>query len=304
MKNIYKYLSLVLFFTGFVPTNSKAEDYSKMSAAELNAAFVSAVKKHNPEKMEELIAVGADVTTPISYTWTAGDCDWSIETSALTYAVRNNCSQMIKVLLKVKSKLNESLNEALAEAITEGYCEVVKELINGGAAIENLNKDKDTPLILAVKHARPMGEFSPQAQRRAASRWKQRREIIQLLLKAGADVNHVNAYGRTALMEAVIQHDLNTVLDLLKIPAMTAGSFFGFGTKAINYADQDGNTALIHAVKNIRTMYIAGDMQEYHTCKNSQSIAETLFKTPGVDLHYANNKGETAITLFQKLNKQ
>ncbi len=283
---------------------SNTVDYSKMSAAELDTAFILAVQGHHSETMQELIQAGANVNTPVPYTHTSGDCDWNIESTALMYAIRHDCPNMIKALLKVKNKLNETLNEALNKAIKEGYSDVVKELIEGGADInyKDINNSEDTPLILAIKCARPTAEFSPQAQRRSESRWDQRREIIQALLKAGANVNSVNKYGRTALMEAVIQHDLNTVLDLLKVSGIRTGSFFGFGTKPKNYADKDGDTALILAVKHVRYRHI--DNQEYNICINSQRIIEELLKSPGTDPHHVNNNGETAISLLKKLNKQ
>ena len=300
MKKSNKYFCLLLLLVAFVQINGKlsAEDYSKMSIAELNAAFVLAVQEHHPEKMQELIQAGANINTPIPYTWSSGDCDWNIESTALMYAVRHNCPNMVKVVLKAEKKLNEALDLA----IKEGHSDVVEELIKGGADINYANENKDTPLIIAVQNARATAEFSPQAHAKAMSRWSQRRKIIQTLLKAGANVSHVNKYGRTALMEAVINHDLNSVQNLLQIPQMTTGSYFGFATKPINYADQDGNTALILAIQRVRSTYI--NNQEYNICVNSQNIIKTLLETPGIDPHHVNKNDETAITLLEKLNDQ
>ncbi len=301
MKNLNKYFCLLLLLVGFVQIDGKeenlsVEDYSKMSITELDTAFVLAVKEGRLENLEKLLQAGANVNTPIPYTWTSLDCDWRIESSALMFAVRHNHLNMVRALLKGET----NLNEALDEAIKEGYSEVVEELIKGGADINYKNEDNNTPLILAVKLARATSEFSPQAQERYTSRWSQRRNIIQTLLTAGANVSHVNKYGRTALMEAVIQHDLNTVQKLLEIPEMTSGSFFGFGTKPINYADQDGNTALILAIKYVRSSYI--NNQEYNVCRNSQNIINVFLETPGIDPDHVNKNDETAITLFEKLN--
>ncbi len=253
---------------------------SEQQKTELNAAFVLAVQERSLERMEELIQAGANVKTPIPYTWTEGDCDWQIESTALIYAVRHGCRNMVKVLLKV----DEQLSEALNEAIERGYSSVVEELINGGADVNYVNDRKETPLIKAVSSCRS----GPQ--------------IIQALLKAGANVSHVNKYGKTALMVAVERHDFNTVKSLLEIPEMHMGGFFGFGTKPINYADEDGNTAIILAIKNVQYSYF--DNHGYNTCKNSQSIIEALIETPGIDLHHVNENGETAITLLDKLGKK
>lgn len=269
-----------------------------MSTAELDAAFISAVQEHRLEKMKELIQAGANVNTPIPYTWTSGDCDWEIESTALVYALRHNCPNIVKELLKAEKKLNEALDIA----IKEGYSDVVEELIEGGVDINYVNENKDTPLILAIQHARATAEFSSQAQARATSRWYERRKIIQMLLKEGANVSHINKYDRTALMEAVIKHDLNTVQNLLQAPEMTTGSYFGFGTKPINYSDKDGNTALILAIQNVRYRHI--NNREYNICINSQNIIKVLLETPGIDPHHVNNRGESAITLLQELNSK
>ena len=300
MKKLNKYFCLLLLLVGFVQIDGKeenlaVEDYSKMSITELDAAFILAVQGHRSEKMQELIQAGANVNTPIPYTWTFGDCDWGIESTALIYAIRYDCPDMVKVLLKVE----KNLNEALDVAIEEGYPDIVKELIKGRADINYVNKNKDTPLIIAIRHARATAEFASQAQDQFISRWRPRRKIIQILLKAGANVNHVNKYGRTALMEAVIEHDLNTVQNLLQAPEITTGSFFGFATKPINYADKDGNTALILAIQKVRCSYT--DNQEYKICINSQNIIKALLETPGIDAHLVNKNGETAIILLEKI---
>lgn len=290
---------LVLVMLGFAQVSSAAEDYSKMSTNELNEAFIIAVKKSSSDEVQKLIRAGVNVDTQIPYIWTDGDCDWEIKSTALIYAVRHNCPNMVKVLLKVEKK---KLNEALDVAIKEGYSDVVEELIKGGADINHVNENKDTPLIIAVRYARATAEFSLQAQARATSRWYERRKIIQMLLKAGANVRHVNKYGRTALMEAVIEHDLNTVQSLLQVPEMITGSYFGFATKPVNYADKDGNTALILAIQRVRYSYI--DNQEYKICINSQNIINALLETPGIDVHHVNKNGDTAIELLGKLTKQ
>ena len=103
-------------------------------------------------------------------------------------------------------------------------------------------------------------------------------------------------------MVAVIEHDLNTVQNLLQVPEITTGSWFGFGTKPINYADQDGNTALILAIQSIRCSYI--NNQEYNICINSQEILEKLLQTPGINPHHVNKQGDTAIKLLKKIDEK
>ncbi len=279
MKKLYTcFFLLIVFFQ--INANEENVTAADCSEIPIDTAFVLAVKQRRVDALQELISEGANVHTPIPYTWTEGDCDWQIESTALVYAIRHNCPAMVKVLLTV----DKNLSEALGLAIEVGYSDVVEELIRGGADIESVNETQDTPLIRAIKNARATAEFSSQAQDRATSRFSHRRKIIQTLLQAGANVTHVNKYGRTALMEAVVAHDLHTVQNLLQIPAMNTGSFFGFGTKPINYADLDGNTALVLAIQNVRCSYI--NDQEYNICVNSQNIIKELLETPGIDVHY------------------
>lgn len=289
-----------MLLLGFTQVSGAVENYLKMSQDELNKALIVAVKQGSCDEVQKLIQVGADIDTPISYTYTSGDCDWNIESTALVYAVRQNCPHMVKVLIEVDKK---ALNNVLREAIEEGYSDVVKELIKGGADSNCVYNDTDTPLMVAVKHARATAKFSSQANERYSSRCYERQEIIQTLLQSGANVTYVNKNGRTVLMEAVIKHDLTTVQSLLQIPAMTTGSYFGFGTKPINYADEKGNTALILAMKYVRYTYIVGDSYEYNICLSSQNIINALLQTPGIDCYHVNENGDTAIALFEKIDK-
>lgn len=286
MRKTLKYFSLLLL-VGFAQIEATEGDL-KASKTELDAAFISAVEHRQFDRLEELIKAGADVHTPISYTVTEGDCDWTVETTALMYAIKKNNPKMVKLLLSGENKLTEALDVA----IREGYLGVVEELIAGGADIHFVNERGDTPLMIAVKSARPAAEFSPQAQEKYRSRWSQRRQIIQTLLMSGADVSHANISGRTALMEAIRHHDFHTVQSLLQTPKIDPASL-------INAADKDGNTALIHAIQNVQTSYI--NDQEYHICMNSQNILKTLSETPGIDLFHVNNQGESAFSLLEKL---
>lgn len=110
----------------------------------------------------------------------------------------------------------------------------------------------------------------------------------------------VNKKGRTPLMEAVVKHDLSTVKHLL---AETEGASvsLGLGSLAINYADKEGNTALILALQHVRSSYI--NNQEYNICINSQKIVEVILSVPGIDLYYANKAGKSAVTLIEDISK-
>ena len=69
----------------------------------------------------------------------------------------------------------------------------------------------------------------------------------------------------------------------------------------INYANNNGDTALIVAAKYIQTTYIAGRNDQYNNCLNSQKILEILLKTPGINLYHVNKDGDTAAKLIEKI---
>lgn len=291
MKKFFFLLTLISF------TSIHTQDYVTMFQTELNQRFVDAVKQNAAEQVEKLLTIGADMNTPISYTITEGDCDWDTQSTALIYATEHNYSETVKVLTKHK----KDLNIALRIAISKGYEATTSTLIEAGVNINFIDEDGNTPLIFAIQDARPNAEFSSQAQSRYRSRWQQRQNIIQLLLQAGADITHTNKKGRTALMEAVINQDLHTVQSLLQHPDISKIKFFSF-TRFINYADNDGNTALMHAINKVQYLYT--NNQEYNICINTQKIMEVLLNHPDIDLYLTNNNGESAIDLFEEFERR
>lgn len=324
-----------------------------MSAKELDNALVHATERRDAATVEKLIQAGANVNTTIRCWETHGDCDWDYYETPFMYAAGRGDLDTVKVLLKFKGKLNETVDQAFDAAVRGTSCEVVEELLKAGANVHQLDQWGRTPLMLAVERANPKvvetllkaganpnhvnkdgetpllvaakwtkGRETTEALLKKGARLdcvdkngntpliiatrNKRREVVEALLKAGADAYHANKQGRTALMEAVLEHDVDTVLNLLKVPGMNSGSFFGFfGEKPIDHADEDGNTALIHAVKNIEQKFTYFDNRGYQAglklCKDTQAIAEALLKTPGIDHHHVNKKGESAVALLNKL---
>ena len=389
-------LSIILIFSATITESTFAEKPNSekevsvtntIAKPELDEAFISAVKNHNLEEMQELIEAGADVNAPIYHSWDMGDWDWSGKCSPLLFAIKFKKPEMAKILLQVKNKLNTTLNQALDDAIRYGSSAIVEELIKEGADLNYINENEDTLLILAVEYVHPLQQYGRRGPRKSTrkvlqillnepkvvatinhvnkdgrtalmeaanrhdlatvqdllkfpkvstgsffgfgenpinyadkdgntalilaardSRYvrEKSRKIIQILLKAGANIAHVNKYDRTALMEAVEQENLDMVQELLKFSEITTGSFFGTGKKPINFADKNGNTALILAVKLVRTSFVYGNNREYkegyNACVSTQKIVDALLKTPGIDPYHANKKGETAIALLEKLN--
>jgi ankyrin repeat protein len=305
---------LVLIMFGFAQVSSRAEDYSKMSANELNEALIKAVKKGSSEEVQKLVQAGANVNQEIHYILTQGDCDWDATCTILEYAARNGYVAIVKELRK-KAK-NDDIDKALILAASEGHTEVVKELVQAKVTVDTLNRallaaagechvNIIKELIKAgaqVNHPDERGDtalikviqYPFYTETYYKHRYKKHRaEAIQALLKAKANVNHANKIGNTALILAIGNHDIDAVQIFLQTPGIK-----------INHANSDGNTALIRAIQCIQYSYIDGNKEEYNACVDSQSILEILLQTPGINLHHVNKNGDTAITLCQKKEEE
>lgn len=281
-----KYLFLLL--VGFAHINY-SQDYSNMSQDELNEAFENAVYANQAERVQKLLDAGADIHTEVHYLHTegVGGCDRYTEDEALFYAIYENHYAVTEVLLQNKRKLNnlyETLIRAMEKAIYYGQATIAGQLIAAGLDINAQDKYGRTFLLRAINGYRT-------------------KAIVNLLLEAGANVCTPDKNGTTALMSAVSKHDIETVEALLSRPEMHRGRYFVFGAKPINYVNEDGNTALIIAIKSIRDSYIAGNTQEYNACMNSQKIVQILWETPGIDHHHTNNHDQTAVQLLEEWQK-
>jgi len=95
----------------------------------------------------------------------------------------------------------------LAEACSSGNLRAVELLLSWGARVDTCDKEGDTPLFAVFD--RPLHE-NIQA-------------IIALLLKAGANINHKNQYGFTALHCALLCRDVSIVSYVLEQGAAPVG---------------------------------------------------------------------------------
>jgi uncharacterized protein YecT (DUF1311 family) len=102
----------------------------------------------------------------------------------------------------VDTSKEATLRRFIGLAIVNNYpIEVIKKLLSDGAELNQKRKGfsylNDSPLMLAAPYP----------------------EIISLLLNAGADVNEQNSFGKTALMYAIQERNINSVSLLLEAKA-------------------------------------------------------------------------------------
>lgn len=321
---------LVLVILCFAQINSTIVDYATMSQQELNTAFKEAVRNGSLEEVQKLVQAGADIRQKVTYTVSHyDDYDREVTCTYLEYAAKHNLVDVVKVLMQLSFEQDE-INTALIVAAQEGNAGVVKELIKAKPSVDAINRavivaakkfpgitaHKATgrlhwdalkgywPVIKELIEAGAHGDYVDDFGRTALiiiascslyseAQKKHRAEIIQALLKAKANVNHVDKNGETALIKAIQKHSSDAVEILLQVPGIN-----------LNYVDNNGNTALIIAVQSIQTSYIAGREDQLNACKNSQYVAkvvlEAVVKTPGNNLHHVNKNGDTAVGLIKK----
>ncbi len=285
------------------------------------AALIGASRAGHVDVVRELIKAGAHVNHA------------DREDRALSVASRAGHVDVVRELIKAGANVNHERavlgSTALITAADSGHVDVVRELIKAGANVNHADMEY-TVLITASRRGyadvvRELIKAGANVNHAASREYRHHMgntalieaadrgyvDVVREIIKAGAHVNLTNKNGDTALMCAIKNHDFDAVQSLLQSPEFHTGIwqlikdlFSDSGTKPINYADKDGNTALILAVKNIQYRYMEGNSREYKTCVNSQRIAEELFKFPGIDHHHVNKNGGTAMTLLEKLEEK
>jgi len=156
-----------------------------------------------------------------------------------------------------------NLNEELNDAITGGRTEKIKNLIRKGADVNAKNKrNKQTPLILAARQDKHLD--------------KQMVSVILKLLAYEADPTAKDMWEMTALMWAVRNGLINVTIKLLQDRKVKLN---------INIQDKEGNTALIHAVRD------SGKVSPYDLVK-----MVTILLLNGADPTITNQLEQTALS--------
>lgn len=197
--------------------------------------------------------------------------------NALMYACQYHHESIVKLLLQqpgisVNTQTKKG-DTALILAAFLGYSDIVKMLLTvSGININAQNKDGITALMNALSH----------------------KEVLKLLLDAGADPNLKNKDGDTFmdLADEEIKPALQAMINEAQMKLLSdkidwfAAALSGdinkikklVGKVDINLQDKDGYTALMIAV-----------------WKNHENIVKLLLSTPGINVNITNNEGKTAL---------
>lgn len=173
-------------------------------------------------------------------------------------------------------------SQPLKNAIARGDIEAVKKAIIQGADINAIDSRSGyTMLTLASRYGCHMDEL----RKNPVLRLQRIREMLQVLIDSGADINAKDSFGYTTVFQVThtpyfrLPASMATIEEQKKLLAMLLAKGADFNVKD----KSGGNTALHNAIK----ISIQSDNLE---------IVEFLIKS-GTDVNAANKKGETPLKL-------
>lgn len=206
--------------------SDKEENISDTTSNITNEKNISDKKQTETKVEKEQNAVDITQIPPVSIEKTAKDYKKQIKNAGLKFnkeefikqAEMNN-TQMIEAFLKAGMKpdvTNESGTTPLIWASFNGNSEIVKMLIESGANVNAVNRDGFTPLHAAVESENvaivryllknganlKTATYSDKTTPLHTACFKGNKEIAQILVVAGADVNAKNIHGATPVVTA------------------------------------------------------------------------------------------------------
>jgi ankyrin repeat protein len=264
------------------PTSSIAPSTKQMMErvrqAKKNRALFEAVKKGDTEQVKLLLAEGADI-----------DAKWvdvntkeeekkagahEANNTPLCYAVISNNMDLVKFLVEAGADVNAGSWPPLGQAVDKNNTAIAEYLIDHGA---NANYPKDWGPLHEAPYVSNNIEMVKLLVARGAdinagpwpaltvSIWEERKDIFDLLIQRGADVNTTDKWGWTPLSWAVDHDNLDSLKSLIAHGAKVDTKIWG------------GETALMSEASKGRTE------------------AVKLLLEAGADIHAMDDTGQTAL---------
>lgn len=170
----------------------------------------------------DIAAIQAELTqgTDIDLRNTKGE-------TALLVATRHNRIEVAKLLIEAGADVNAQdniLDSAYLYAGASGYLEILEMTLAHGADLDSTNRFGGTALIPAAERGHV--------------------ETVARLIEAGVDIDHVNKLGWTALLEAIILSDGGArhqqIIDLLIRAGANVNLADGDGVSPLQHARNRG----------------------------------------------------------------
>lgn len=171
-----------------------------------------AAKDNNPSSLRKAL----NANLPI-------DCMNSKKQTALMIATIQNAVEPVRMLTKAGANVNAQTDDStspLLYASAEGNLEILKLLLETKPTFTTYDKEGNTPLILASKR----GYI----------------DVVRELIKTSINVNHVNNFGYTALLETIISNNGNSTYQQIVKLLISGGA-------QVNLPDKQGMSPLQHA---------------------------------------------------------
>lgn len=164
--------------------------------AKINSALVEAIKECDLEKLQKLVADGADLEAKNR------DGETALVQVINSFSTEAKMKPIVEYLLSLKVNTeahNKEKHTALMIAAKRDLCEVIKTLVLAGANLEARNKEKKTALFIAIEN--------------------NNQKAAETLLGLGAQFDIRDELSLTPLMQATLKNQESTVKYLLFLNA-------------------------------------------------------------------------------------
>jgi len=247
----------------------------RVQQAKKNKSLFEAVKKADVEKVRLLIAEGADLDAKWGDTTTNKD-ERKSDNNPLCYAVESNNMDMVKLLVEAGADVNAGKWPPLSQAVDENNTAIAEYLIDHGA---NVNAPQDWGAL----------QEAPFISNNI--------EMVKLLIARGADIS--TARNVTALQISIMagRRDIFDLLIQLGADVNTKDYQGGFTPLyfAIHNDDTNFMNILIANGAEVNTKYPRGETLLQSAAITGRTESVKLLLEAGADINAKNDRGQTAL---------